>query len=147
MMTRAVDEARRIFAAAGIDLVMSTDSPDVWVRVCLSFPFTGTNTQKPRDVLGAAPFDKDGPGRIAYVFWRPVFDLAAEKHANEGVVLGHVMAHELGHLLLGGEPGSAHSAGIMKHAWDKEHVEKAKSGRLFFTPDQALRMQGTLRRR
>ena len=145
-MTRAVEEARRIFAAAGINLAVTYDdraSPDLWMKVRLSFPFHGT--QKSRDVMGAAPFDKDGPGRIAYAFWRPIFDLAAEKAANEGVILGHVIAHELGHLLLG-EPG-AHSAGVMKHAWDTNHVHDARNGRLLFTPEQALRMQAALRRR
>lgn len=69
-MTRAVDEARRIFAAAGINLAVTYDdtaSPDLWMNVRLLFTFHGT--QKSKDVMGAAPFDKDRPpGRITYAF-------------------------------------------------------------------------------
>ena len=50
-------------------------------------------------------------------------------------LLGHVMAHELGHLLL---PHGAHSvAGVMRPEWDRAQVQAAAEGLLTFTPDQA----------
>jgi hypothetical protein len=54
-------------------------------------------------------------------------------HASQ--LLGHVMAHEMGHLLL---PYGAHSiAGLMRPAWDRSQVRAAAEGLLTFTPDQA----------
>jgi hypothetical protein len=50
-------------------------------------------------------------------------------------MLGHVMAHELGHLLL---PHGAHSVvGVMRPAWDRAQAKGALEGTMTFTPDQA----------
>ena len=50
-------------------------------------------------------------------------------------LLGHVIAHEMGHLLL---PSGAHSAaGLMRPIWDLAQVQAADQGALTFTPDQA----------
>ncbi len=56
-------------------------------------------------------------------------------HASTSQLLGHVMAHELGHLLL---PYGAHVvAGVMRPEWDRAQVKNAAKGLLTFTPDQA----------
>jgi hypothetical protein len=57
------------------------------------------------------------------------------------VILGHVMAHELGHLLLG--PGHSPS-GIMCPSYRRETLRNAEFGRLLFTPEQARRMRAKL---
>lgn len=57
------------------------------------------------------------------------------------VILGDVMAHELGHLLLG--PGHSPS-GIMCPSYRKETLLSAEFGRLLFTPEQARRMREKL---
>lgn len=50
-------------------------------------------------------------------------------------ILGHVMAHEIGHLLL---PGDGHSAsGIMRPHWAFEDWVLIRQGKLLFTPAQA----------
>jgi hypothetical protein len=50
-------------------------------------------------------------------------------------MLGHVIAHELGHLLL---PHGGHSVGgVMRAEWDPAQVMSAARGILTFTPDQA----------
>ena len=57
-------------------------------------------------------------------------------------LLGHVMAHELGHLLL---PHGAHSAaGLMRPALDRAQVRAAIAGLLTFTPDQAALIRARL---
>ena len=54
------------------------------------------------------------------------------------VILGGVIAHELGHLLLGSD---AHSAtGIMQPRWDPSQVRLLLMGTLQFTPEQTKRM-------
>jgi hypothetical protein len=48
---------------------------------------------------------------------------------NEGMVLGHAIAHELGHLLLGVD---AHSPeGLMRAHWTSRDLALAAQGKLF----------------
>ena len=72
------------------------------------------------------------PGtRVATVVYPRVLQLAGDS-AGAGVVLGHVMSHELGHLLL---RQTTHSAsGLMQAEMD---VMRAEQGRLLFTDEQA----------
>ena len=46
----------------------------------------------------------------------------------EHVLLGHIMAHEMGHLFLG--PGSHSGRGIMRFPWQKADLERASRGGL-----------------
>ena len=55
------------------------------------------------------------------------------------VVLGHTIAHEIGHLLLG--TGSHAARGIMRPTWKDREIRLAPSGILGFTDEQAQRMQ------
>jgi hypothetical protein len=61
---------------------------------------------------------------------------------NNGLVLGDVIAHELGHLLLGSNAHS--SSGIMAAELDREKIKAAGMGRLGFSPEQAARMHSTI---
>jgi hypothetical protein len=54
------------------------------------------------------------------------------------VILGGVMAHELGHLLLGSDGHSG--SGIMQPRWDPSQVRLLLMGTLQFTPEQTKRM-------
>ncbi len=55
------------------------------------------------------------------------------------IILGCVMAHELGHLLLG---SNSHSdKGIMLPRWEVNQVRQLMMGRLLFTPDQSRLMR------
>jgi hypothetical protein len=54
------------------------------------------------------------------------------------VILGGVIAHELGHLLLGSDGHSA--AGIMQPRWEPSQVRLLMMGTLQFTPEQSKRM-------
>ena len=55
-------------------------------------------------------------------------------NALTGDILACVIAHEIGHLLLG--PNSHSPTGIMKGKWSKEDLRGAGWGRLVFTPQQ-----------
>jgi len=59
------------------------------------------------------------------------------------VILGCVVAHETGHLLLG--PNAHSASGIMQARWDRATLDRAMKGSLRFTPEQAkiIRLQGT----
>jgi hypothetical protein len=60
-------------------------------------------------------------------------------------LLGHVIAHEIGHLLLG--PGAHTLCGIMCPSWRKEDLQEMAAGTLLFFPSQARVMQAALARR
>jgi hypothetical protein len=85
-------------------------------------------------LLGIAPTANTGKGRQAMVFYREIERTAHSKAVHTNELLGYVIAHELGHLLL---PPSAHSAnGIMRAHWgDRDYVRIAGSS-LTFTDDQ-----------
>jgi hypothetical protein len=61
------------------------------------------------------------------------------------VILGHAMAHEIGHLLLG---SASHSkTGIMCGQWDRNYLRRALTGRLVFSPEQVERIQAEVLKR
>src|SRR5215467_13630853 len=79
-----------------------------------------------------------------------VFSYDAEKLANRrgmrhGVILGHLAAHELGHLLLGVGSHSPH--GIMHVPWRLKELDVIVQGLLVFTPQQAESMRTNIRAR
>jgi hypothetical protein len=83
------------------------------------------------DTLGQA-----APGaRLATVFQRLVEQRARDGGVDVALVLGHVIAHELGHLLL--RRASHSAAGVMQRTLD---LPVAAQGRLVFTDDEARRM-------
>jgi hypothetical protein len=55
------------------------------------------------------------------------------------IILGSVIAHEVGHLLLG---SNSHSiSGVMQPRWERKQIRQAMTGTLLFTPGQAKLMQ------
>jgi hypothetical protein len=109
-------------------------------------------TEPPRDwpsprSMGMAAL-RSGPYRRAYVFYQLVMDFVRTcspvpmTTSSVGIVLGHVIAHELGHLLL---PGEGHTHGIMRHYWGHGECNQALSGNLSFQPEQVKRIRYELR--
>jgi hypothetical protein len=135
-LQRAQDVATRVFHLSGIALV--------WVDAetcqtgCLTVRIvTQPVSAKSRNllVLGLAPGTKEVRGRNLWVFYPRVRTYSAELGMDESQLLGYVMAHEMGHLLL---PYGAHSlGGLMRPEWDRSQVQAANRGLLTFMPDQA----------
>jgi hypothetical protein len=95
----------------------------------------GAKSRNP-NVVGIAPGTRELRGKLAFVFYDRIRVYSAELGLEASQMLGHVMAHELGHLLL---PYGAHSvAGIMRPSWDRSQVTHAAAGILAFTADQAV---------
>jgi hypothetical protein len=111
----------------------------------------GTMNQ-PKDVTGFA-VSNDGQGlRRAYVFVERVARQALviqhrtslEEKAAKGLILGEVIAHEAGHLML---PRNTHSPhGIMQARLNLNTIEQGLRGSLVFTPEQAKQIRGVLSR-
>jgi hypothetical protein len=79
------------------------------------------------------------PGVLAGVFREGLDALTRGSAASPPQILGHVAAHEIGHLLLGSE---AHAVdGLMAAHWSPEDLEAAARGQLVFSPEQARRLR------
>lgn len=86
-------------------------------------------------------------GRSAYasVFYDYVEDLAQTSDASREQILGHAVAHEFGHLLLG---TMGHSpTGLMRAQWDRADLQRATVERLTFTPQQAALIRAEVQTR
>jgi hypothetical protein len=94
---------------------------------------------RPGGVLGVAIEASDGKfGCSASVFYDEVKEQATEHELNFGELLGDVIAHELGHLLLG--INSHSNAGLMSAFWSGNKLRIASQGLLTFTAAQAKRI-------
>lgn len=78
---------------------------------------------------------------LAYVFYSPIRRLAITEGTNVAVILGHVMAHEIGHALLGPNPHSP--TGIMRAKLPIADLERF----LYFTSQQSKRVVAELKER
>jgi hypothetical protein len=84
-------------------------------------------------------------GDMAYVFYYRVEELARGRSLSAADSLGHAMAHEIGHLLLG---TNSHSpTGLMRARWDRSDLLRAATGWLIFTDDESERLRAEVRSR
>jgi hypothetical protein len=90
------------------------------------------------DVLGTAYPNPQGAGYFAYVFYDRVQELAQRRSLGHAL-LADVLAHEIGHLLLG---SASHSpSGIMSAHWDYEELRNVSEGAMWFVPAQSKIMR------
>jgi hypothetical protein len=147
VLARAKAEASRIYRALGVRLVWR-DAFDSSVRPPVSVNITSTPFGAPPPlpdslaikaadsrVLGVAPGHKDRVEREVWAFYERIEDTAPLLGLDSGLLLGHVIAHEIGHVLL---PYDSHSpTGLMRAGWDKNQAANAVFGSLKFTRGQS----------
>jgi len=93
------------------------------------------------DTLGEAFLQADEGGSIVEVYYQAAKTLAADKDVELTTLLGFVIAHELGHLLL----GRGHAAnGVMRAAWDHTDLEAIRRGCMKFSALEAAGMRRVL---
>jgi len=92
------------------------------------------------DMLGEAFFSDSG-GYVADVYFGEIRTLASSKTIDPISLLAYVMAHELGHLLLGPD----HSPnGIMRASWDNRDLDAIRMGLLQFGRAEIARIHKVL---
>ena len=87
------------------------------------------------EAFGVAFVGSDGQGTQADVFYSGIEQLTNDSSANPADIMGHVMAHELGHLLLG--LNSHSSLGIMQAHWTDRQLRQMSMGFLKFDKRQS----------
>lgn len=149
LLRDAETESSRVFRQASVEVAWVNCPASVGEEAECAEPTTGgplflriiPRAQRLTDrAFGAAFLDPDGVGRYADVFFESLAGLPLQNsHASRAQLLGDVMAHELGHLLLG--TGGHSTVGIMQPKWSSEEVSEISMGKLLFTPDQGRHMR------
>jgi len=156
VLLQAENIATRIFEQAGVRVkwincpVVAPGVQDTAICRKAFFPtYFQQRIVSPHPGLSASSFgvsylSSDGIGCYSYVFYPRVAEQQRVNEQNGAVLLGHVMAHEIAHLLLGANSHSA--SGIMRAHWYAQELGSANKGELLFTPEQARvmteRLQG-----
>jgi hypothetical protein len=152
LLTAAEEDARRVFRQAGVETVWATCFPkpekaepdgcsavDATHLILKILPRAIAASARERsDVLGTAIVDEKGVGFYAYIFYDRVQRIAKERKLGHGL-LGDVLAHEIGHLLLGSNSHSV--SGIMSAHWYGEELRRISEGAMFFAPSQSRMMR------
>lgn len=148
----AAEVTRQIYAAIGVDIVWVDRCPIAchiafsreahddtsWGILMLTIlPDGMTSREFSADVMGGAPES----GNVATAYFGRIRAFAFERNLLPATLLGHVVAHEVGHLLL--REGHA-PRGLMRARWVDNELLQAQVGRLGFTATQGSRIRSRL---
>ena len=92
--------------------------------------------------MGISYLSEDGKGCYADLFYGQVEEMHEKSHVSLASLLGHVAAHEAGHLLLG--TNSHAPRGIMRAMWQGEELARASKGALLFSESESRQMKERL---
>ena len=104
---------------------------------------TARRLKQERTVAAMVWIPPGGFGAVAFVFSHRAAAIARIQEVDLGLLLGHLMAHEVGHLLLGNRNHSA--GGIMHDPWTKTELDYLRQGALKFHPGDAEQIRKHLR--
>jgi hypothetical protein len=133
-------------AAGGSHVPDQFEEPSPCSRIAypshLSVRIVSTAQSVREDVFGEAFTGREGKGTYIKLFYAHLAKPNAHLPLGEGELLGCVIAHEVGHLLLGTDSHS--HEGIMQGRWEDAQLREAGKGNLQFTPSQAAFMRDCL---
>jgi hypothetical protein len=137
-----------IFAEAGVQTVWldcpvyhadcgrEAERPQFILRILV--PSMAKNIVADEALGFAIPCDKKEKACLFYIFYYRIESLAAAHSLNPDGILGHVVAHEIGHTLLG--PKAHDLFGIMQNTLNLYDTERT----LVFTSSQSKRLRTEL---
>jgi hypothetical protein len=93
-------------------------------------------------VFGVTFLSPNGSGQYSDICYERSLELHRDWGVDVGGILGAIIAHEIGQLLLG---SNAHAAiGIMRAHWQGAELRMLSQGQLLFTREQGARMRTNL---
>jgi hypothetical protein len=93
-------------------------------------------------LMGAAPATSRECGGTAYLFDDQVVEFARTQRLDAALVMGTVVAHEVGHFLLRQRGHSAE--GLMRASWDSNDWQRATMGFLLFSSLDVATIRSTI---
>jgi hypothetical protein len=157
----AKKEAAKILARSGIDLVWldceagnaewgsispcqrALEPAEFWMRVVTRGLLPAAAPAG--DVLGFTEPEENRITNTAVVRYAAAVDADRKWRGGVGEILGAIMAHEVGHLLLGARAHSPY--GVMCAYWGRVQFELIGQSQLSFTPDQAKKLREQIENR
>jgi len=153
IVAKAKAETELVYRSAGVTIVWhgcdafpppAGQEREPWFVVRL-------RTGKPPKKVGAASLDvmgkafvEDAGGYMADAYYQSIQATSEQHHGDAGVLMGFVMAHELGHLLL----GAGHTPeGVMQAAWNQKQMDALRQRWMKFPEETAVRIRRALEAR
>jgi len=146
ILTAAEDETTRIFREAGVAVLWlncplssaEAEANPICIEPCPTTRFAvRINPEMPpglaKTSLGVALSES---GIYATIYYPRVDEYAKEGIATHSQILGHAIAHEMGHLLLGPMPHAR--VGIMRGEWTAVDLQSITMGSFLFSPHQSV---------
>jgi hypothetical protein len=135
IVKEARDIAESIYRDAGVTLLWKEHAAPVAGATEFFVRIVPRSLNLPGEDFGIAFVGSDGLGIQADIFYSGIDRMAKNSSANPAEIMGHVMAHELGHLLLG---LNSHShLGIMQARWSDQQLRQMSMGALKFNKRQS----------
>jgi hypothetical protein len=150
VLRRAIDTASKILAQADVEALwvncpgekesetrvicnQKLGRADFWLHLVV-----GKMPGADHDTLGSALVGPLG-NSSAYAYYRDIEKFAKNHYRDTSLVLAAIIAHEVGHLLLGDRSNSR--SGIMSAELTSRNLDLAQRSHLFFTRDQIRQIQ------
>jgi hypothetical protein len=133
VLDKAQEIAQSIYEKAGLGLVWTRcggGSEQRGATRIFSIRILSRSLDLRGEVFGVAFLGSDGLGMQADVFYSGIVQLQRNRPVDSAKILGCVIAHELGHLLLG--QGSHSGMGIMQAHWESRQLRQISMGLLGF---------------
>jgi hypothetical protein len=158
-LRRASEIAADIFKKAGIEAIVAGPHADTGLtqgmessRFCqfqvnILSPEMARRVGLPMSVLGVAPGSRHDDNRTTVYIFGDVAEAIGNRQntAARHEILGHAIAHEIGHVLLN---MTAHSeSGIMVGTWKGRDFQAMTMGNLTFGPEQVAGIRTEVARR
>ncbi len=141
IVERGKAKAQAIFDSSGI-IIEWLECGEVAGPASFTIRLREANSERyAANAFGYAFLANDGDAYLADVYIRAIADFSELHDMDSAVLLGAMITHEIGHLLL----GRGHTVdGIMRSTWSVQQITALQHGRLAFNPEQRARMERTL---
>ena len=160
-LSRSIEIAQKIYSGIGIQTTWIECSERIGqqrdsaclgrpsaspIRVRLHHAADAAKLSAPAKAAGyAIPDGANGFGSTILLFYERISHLSRQTSVSEEILLGHMFAHEIGHLLLGRDSHAA--SGIMRAPWRRKELRAAATGSLSFGSNERRHLRASTKAR